>query len=135
MRRSFGWKNTELSRAFLLEDRLKHLKLSLPFQKSNLCFLLFLFFSFLSSSPSSYPFFVGSPPPPSTFLAPFLLFFLSPPVFLGSPIFFFLPLKKNFHFHVLSTHVLMLKTWECGCVGGPYVPHFFDFFILFLIIK
>ena len=69
MRRSFGWQNPELSRAFTLEDRLKHLKLNLSFQESNLCFLLFPFFF-----PHSFPSLRLLSFPPASF-PPFLMFF------------------------------------------------------------
>ena len=89
-----------------------------PFFFSLLFFLLFLWFSLLLLSSSllaltfflfgllSYPFFL-----PFSFCFFFLLYILSS--------------KK-----LPTSHVLSIKTWECGC-GGHYVPHYIFFFYFF----
>ena len=123
MRRSFGWQNPKLSRAFTLEDRLKHLKLSLPFQKSNLCFLLFPFF-FL---PPSFPSLRLLSFPPASF-PPFLPFFFSfsssrqiLPLLPYSPLFSCL-------FHFLFPLLWIFFVFFSNLLPPP--PFFFPFFSL-----
>ena len=133
MRRSFGWQNPELSRAFTLEDKLKHLKLSLSFQKSNLCFLLFPFF-FL---PPSFPSLRLLSFPPASF-PPFLLFFFSfyssrriLPLLPYSPLFSCL-----FHFLfpllwiLFSPSLNLLRFFFSNLLPPPPFFFFFRFFSL-----
>ena len=83
------------------------------------------FFFFFVLSPFSLPLF-------GSLILHSSLFFL--PSLLQTPHLLFLFLqKKTSTSHVLSTHVLMLKTWECGCGGDPMSPTFF--FLIFFNYK
>ena len=88
---------------------------SLPF------FLLFLWFSLLllSSSLLALTFFFLPPLLPTISPFSFCFFFLL----------YGLSSKK-----LPTSHVLSIKTWECGC-GGHYVPHYIFFFLIFLILS
>ena len=90
------------------------------------CFFFPFTLYFSSSSPVCF-FFLGFPFPHSLSFFPLKPSFLPPTIFF----YFFLqreapPKKKNFHYHVL-----MLKTWECGCVRDHMSPTFFLFFFYF----
>ena len=100
-----------------------------------LCFSIPLpspFCSLFSLSPPP-PFSFFLPPLPPYLLFPLLLFCFPSPTFVSFPPSF--SKKKTSTSHVLSTHVLMLKTWECGCVGDRMSPTFFDFFFIIFNYK